>query len=76
MCWMMFIGIFWAVPWTIVGIALIATIIGIPIGLLCFGIGAAPLTWLERRRIDQRLAWHDRDRTYAEEFNEEVPWEM
>jgi hypothetical protein len=66
----------WGVPWVAVGILLCASIIGIPLGVLCIGIGAAPYTRIEKKRIAQQVAWYNRDRSYAEEYEEEVPWEL
>jgi hypothetical protein len=41
----------WAVPWVLVTIVLFVTIAGIPIGLLTWAIGSAPLALLIEKKI-------------------------
>ena len=66
----------WGAVWTIIGFFLMATIVGIPIGIACLGIGAWPLKAVMSRRINQKVRWDNRDRSYGEEYEEEVPWEV
>jgi hypothetical protein len=68
--------IWWSIPWVAVGILLCASLIGIPLGILFIGIGCSPYAYLANRRISQLVTWDHRDRSYAEEYEEEVPWEL
>lgn len=66
----------WSGPLVAVGILFCVSIIGIPLGIPLIVIGCSPYAYFEKKRIDQMVAWYNRDRSYAEEYEEEVPWEL
>lgn len=66
----------WATPWVLFGFLLMATVFGIPLGIPCLIVGSWPFKAVIQRRIDRTIKWENRDRSYGEEFEEDVPWEM
>lgn len=62
----------WGVPWAAVGVALCATVIFIPLGLLAFGIAGWPLARQQSKHMERKQEWLDRDRPLP---NEAIrPW--
>jgi uncharacterized membrane protein YccF (DUF307 family) len=60
--WKMVGAYLWGIPWAIAGIAMCLTILGSPIGLLCFVIAGKPLELVQKTHLERMRAWKDRDR--------------
>lgn len=70
------LAMLWAIPWVALGLLLALTIVGIPATFVCFAIGCAPYYFVEKRRVRQLVKWHYKSKTMAEQYEEDVPWEM
>lgn len=70
------LGFMWAIPWTTAGLLLCLTIIGVIPGMICFGIGAAPLAKTMKTRVRQEVKYQFRDHPLYEEEELERPWEQ
>lgn len=53
------IMIFWSFPLGVVGVALMATIIGIPLGIPVLALASAPLASVTTKHIKQGMKWED-----------------
>jgi uncharacterized membrane protein YccF (DUF307 family) len=61
-------------PFTLAGIVLCLSIVGIPLGVPLLMVSGAPLAYLHKRRSQEISAWRARERAMP---NQEVkPWEM
>jgi hypothetical protein len=66
----------WGLPWTAAGIALCLSIIGLPVGLLCLGIGAYPWFRAEKGHLARKDKWINRDRPLFSDDERQRPWDM
>lgn len=66
-------AILWCLPWGLVAIVLCLSIVGIPLGIVCWAIASAPWLALERSRIKKEVAHEMRDHPLHEG---DVPWEI
>jgi uncharacterized membrane protein YccF (DUF307 family) len=66
------LAIAWGVPWAAAGIVCCVTILGIPIGLLCFGIAGYPLSRVVKTQVRKHEEYINRDRPM--ETDEDEPW--
>lgn len=65
--------IIWFAPFGVLGFLLAITIVGIPLAMVVWAAGAAPLYWVVKKRSAAVYAWRGRDQVLPQE--EEVPWE-
>jgi uncharacterized membrane protein YccF (DUF307 family) len=68
----------WGAFWVLVGLIFVLSIIGIPVGMACFGIAAWPVSQVINARLKQQVKAEREEEERDKPLDEDViyPWEV
>jgi uncharacterized membrane protein YccF (DUF307 family) len=64
----------WGIPWALLGCLLCVTVIGIPLGMVCFAIAGYPLGRIQRTAVLKHVDYEFGEGAIAQTHEGEVPW--